>query len=327
MTFLDLLPRPVFAPADGDPPVPGAGDPPPAAGDPPVPGAGDPTPAAGDPPPTGKWWESPTLTAEQRQFLTVKGLTVDDQGEAIQKLIGIGQNADKRFGKPIDSVIDKPKDGQKITDWMREQGEMFGLPKSIEDIKIERPKDLAEGIAWDADFEGSAKKAAFELGLTGAQLQGMTALYAGRVQEMLTKADETAAEANTKMMADLSRDWGDQTEAKIAQARQAVGVVGQHAGLEPAAIEAVAQVLTTKAGGDAATIKLFAALGDMMSEDKMLGGGGGALGTTPAEARAKAAALRAPGGAFYEASAKGNTTEIQKLTPELKRLDELGARR
>ena len=65
----------------------------------------------------------------------------------------------------------------------------------------------------------------------------------------------------------------------------------------------------------------------MMSEDKMLGGGGGALGTTPAEARAKAAALRAPGGAFYEASAKGNTTEIQKLTPELKRLDELGARR
>lgn len=271
-----------------------------------------------------KWWEDAKFSDDQRQFLTVKGLTVDDPNEAVQKLIGIGQNADRRFGKPLDSVIDKPKEGQTVTDWMREQKDLFGLPAAAEDYKIERPKELSEGIAWDKDFEGAARGKAFELGLTPAQLQGMTGLYAEKVQSIQQAAADMDAAANTAMMADLTKDWGAQTNAKMTLARQAAGVVAEKAGLDTAALEGISGLLTTKAGGDAATIRLFAALGEMMSEDKAVGmGDGGSLGMTPADARAKAAQMRAPGGAYFEAAKVQNRDELRRLTPEMQRLDKL----
>jgi hypothetical protein len=271
-----------------------------------------------------KWWEGSDYTAEERAWLEARGLADEDATKILPKLVKGHRNAEQRLGRPADHILDRPKDGQKVTDWMRENAELFGLPKSAEEVKIEKPKDLKEGIAWDAELETQAKKTAFELGLSNAQLQGMTELYAKRVEAMDNKAETDAAEANERLMSKLQTDWGAETDAKIARARQAVGVVAQAAGLDPAGIEAVSQVLSAKTG-DAATIRLFAALGDMIAEDKMVGGGGGPIGMTPADARAKAAQMRQPGGAFFEASQKGDQRKIAELMPELTRLDRIAA--
>lgn len=274
-----------------------------------------------------KWWENgSTFSAEEQQWLAARGLTVDDPAEVLPKLVKGHRAAEQRIGRGLDSILDKPKEGQALTDWMREQKDLFGLPEAPDGYKIERPKDLADSIAWDDAFEGIARQKAYDLGLTPSQMQGMTEIYAGQVKTMLEKADAEVATARSEMMTALQKDWGDQTDAKIARARQAAGVVAEAAGLDSAAIEGISQLLTQKAGGDASTIRLFAAIGEAMAEDKALGlNKGGSLGMTPSEARQKAAQMRSPGGAFYEASSAGKSAEVQRLLPELTRLDKIAA--
>lgn len=284
-----------------------------------------PAPAAA--PAAAPWWQAPDFTAEERQWIEARGLAEDDPAKVVGKLVKGHRAAEQRLGRGIDSILDKPKDGQGLTDWMREHAEIFGIPKTLEDVKIEKPKDMPDGIAWDAGFETKARQAAFDLGLSSAQLKGMTDLYLGQVKAMEDAASAQLAAANETMMADLRKEFGDQLDAKITRARQALQGLAQAAGLDAAAVANVAQLLTDKAGGDAATVRLFAALGEAMGEDRALGlnGGGGSLGMTPAEARARAAQLRSAGGAFYEATAKGNAAEVARLRPELERLDKIAA--
>lgn len=271
-----------------------------------------------------KWWEGADYTAEERQWIEARGLADEDVGKIVPKLVKGHRNAEVRLGRPAEQILDRPKEGQSVIDWQRENAALFGLPKTLDEVKIERPKDLAEGIAWDGAFETKARQAAYDLGLTGAQLTGMTALYAGQVQAVLQAADTEAQAASERMMADLGRDWGAELPAKLARARQAANVVATDAGLDAAGIEAMAQALAAKTG-DAAVIRMFDRIADMLAEDRMVGGVGGRIGMTPADARAKAASLRAPGGAFFEASAKGDQRKLAELMPELQRLDRLAA--
>lgn len=291
------------------------------------PAAAAPAAPAAPAPAAAPWWQAADFTAEERQWIEARGLAEDDPAKVVGKLVKGHRAAEQRLGRGIDSILDKPKDGQGLTDWMREHAEIFGIPKALEDVKIEKPKDMPDGIAWDAGFETKARQAAFDLGLSGAQLKGMTELYLGQVKAMEDAASAQLAAANETMMADLRKEFGDQLDARITRARQALQGLAQAAGLDAAAVANVAQLLTDKAGGDAATVRLFAALGEAMGEDRALGlnGGGGSLGMTPAEARARAAQLRSAGGAFYEATAAGNAAEIARLRPELERLDRLAA--
>lgn len=271
-----------------------------------------------------KWWEASDFTAEERQWVEARGLAEEDVAKIVPKLVKGHRNAEIRLGRGVDQILDKPKEGQSVTDWMREQGEIFGLPKTVEEMKLDRPKELPADIRWDDGFAAKARQAAFDMGLNGKQVEGMTGLLAELVKSSDDFARAQVAEANTRMMADLTKDWGAETGAKIARARQAAQVLAQDAGLDAAGIEAVAQVINEKTG-DAATMRLFDRIADMLAEDKLIGGGAGQIGMTPAEARAKAAAMRAPGGAYFEASKAGDTRKLAELAPEIQRLDRIAA--
>lgn len=273
-----------------------------------------------------KWWQGADYSDEERQWLTARGLTEDDPAKVVPKLVKGHRAAEQRLGRGVDSVIDRPKDGQTLADWMREQKDVFGLPAAEADYKLDRPKDLPESVAWNGDLEAKARKVAFDQGMTGGQLQAMTELYAGVVSDMGKQADAEFAAANQQMMAALERDWGKETPARLAQARQAAGVLAEKAGLDAAGIEAVSSVLSLKAGGDAAAIRMFAALGEMMGEDRLVAGSGtSGLGLTPVEARARAAQMRSPDGAWAKAVASNDRAEIARLRPEIERLDKIGA--
>lgn len=272
--------------------------------------------------PEPKWFETDRFTDDHRGYLTAKGLTtVEDPQAAIAKLIGIGQAADRRFGRPIDSVIDKPQAGQDLAIWRRENAATFGLPDAADGYAVDRPEGLPESIAWNADLESDFRKIAFDRGLSNDDVKALTGLYAGHVAKISDAADQEFSRANEAMMADLGRQWGAATDERIAQARQAAQVVGERAGLDNDGIQAVASVLTKQAGGDAAAIRFFAALGQMMGEDKGLGfGAGDSGGMSKEDAKAKLAELRAPGGAFFEAK---TAAERQKLIPEIERLTKI----
>ena len=248
---------------------------------------------------TAKWWEDKRFNDDERRNLTALGLTTEDPLEAVQRLNGMEVAAKKRLGVSADQLLQKPKDGQDVSEWMRQNGQVFGIPEAPDGYEVSRPESWPEGAEWDKDLEAQARTIAHEEGLSGKALNRIIELYAGKVSQIDQAAGEQLAQANQQMMATLEQDWGAQMPAKLTQAKQAAAVLAEKAGLSPEAIGGISQALAPKTG-DAGVIKLFAAIGDMMGEDTMdgLGAGGGALqlSTTPAEARQKLDQMQSPGG-------------------------------
>ncbi|WP_422050144.1 hypothetical protein [Shimia sp.] len=294
-----------------------------------APGAGgaDTIPAAGGNDGAGdgaKWWEGNAFSDEHRTNLTALGLTVDDPLQAIPKLLDMEQSAKKRLGASPDQLITKPKDGQSVADWLKEHGDTFGIPKDAESYEVARPESWPKDRAWDEAFESEARKIAHEEGVPASALNKFVEIFAGKMAKMEGESAEQLEASNTQMMADLSKDWGQQMPAKLAMAKQAMSAIAEKAGFDESNILSVASVLTEKAGGDANAIRLFATIGEMMGEDSLVVTPGGAgLGQTPAEARAELQRLRSPGGDYYEAAATGDTAKLKELQPRIEALTKL----
>lgn len=293
------------------------------AGDQAPPPAGDDTGGGGE---AAKWWEDKRFSEDQRKHLTASGLTVDDPVEAALRLTDMHRHAMQRLGKDPASILDKPAKDQPITEWMRANREIFGLPENAEGYAIEKPKDWPQGAQWDADFEAQARAMAFEHGLPPSAVQAMSELYAAKVVAMNGAAEADLAAANEKMRGELVKQWGPQADSRMLRASQAAQAVAAKAGMTPDQIADVAKSLSAKAG-DANVIRMFDALADAMGDDRFLGAGAGSgqFGTTPAEARQQLATLQSPGGAYYEAVSTGNAAKIAEIKPQIERLTRIAA--
>ncbi|MBU2867018.1 hypothetical protein [Pacificibacter marinus] len=334
MNFFDLyLKKPVFAPADdagagavaGDAAAAGAADA--GAGDAGAAGAADAGAAgagdAGAAPAVEKWWEKDKFTDDQRRSLTASGYTTEDPLDAIAKLTDAEIAAQRKLGAKPDQLIGKPKEGQSLSEWKAENRDLFGVPEKAEDYKIEIPEGFGEGgLKWDTDFEGRVRELAHERGLSNEDVQGLTEIYADKIKAMEGDATQQLERANTQMMTDLTKDWGDQTNAKIQQAKSAAEMLAAKIGMDSEALAGLSDVLSTKAGGDANTLKLFAAIGEMMGEDSMgqIRTLGGSLTTTPEQARAELAQQQSPDGEWFKATQARNKAEIDRLKPRMDQL-------
>ncbi|SEN60306.1 hypothetical protein [Palleronia pelagia] len=248
------------------------------------------------------WWKGDRFNDQTRQMLQAKGLTVDDPVEAIGKLADFYSNAEKRLGKPADQLMDRPKEGQDVAEWLKANGDVFGIPETAEKYDIAKPEAWPKDQPWDEQLEGVARTKAHELGMTQAQMAGMTELFAGHMAKMVGDAETEAGLANTRLQEALQSDWGDQYSAKVAQAQQAASAIAAEAGLDGDAISALSGVLAAKTG-DANTIKMFAAIGQMMGDDSAAGmrTGGSTLGVTPADARSELEAMMKPDSDYQKA--------------------------
>jgi hypothetical protein len=297
-TFLALR-----APADGAGAGAAAADPAPApaAGDPPAatPAPADPTPAPVAPP--KPWHDSDRFNDDERRWLTAKGLAIDDPVEAAVKLLKGHRSAEQRIGKGLDAIMDRPAKDQKYAEWAKANAAALGLPESVEGYKVERPADWPKDLPWNEDLDAKAQALAFENGVPPEVHKAYIGMVADYMKGTAADLDRQMDAARGEMMAELQRDWGKETDAKLTQAKQAMGHFAGEAGLAPEAVDSLMTTLKEKVG-DAATMKLFAAIGASMGEDKIGGlGGGGQFGMTPAEANAAIAAMAAPGGELFEA--------------------------
>lgn len=325
MTITDFArDRRTFAP-EGD--NPGGDVTPPAtppAGDTPPPSA---LPPGGDTPPasSAKWWEGERFADPARQYLTAKGLTVDDPLEALPRLVDIAANAEKRIGKGLDTILDKPAKGEAYADWVARNREALGLPKDETGYEVSRPENWPKDAPWDDTAEAAAKAIAVKYGVPKEALQELVNLQAQNALQTYQTATALGEEAKRTLMADLEKDYGDQVNKVIHQARLGAQFIGEKAGLSTEAIANLGDVLTEKIG-DANAIRAFRVIGEMLGDDSAVGiGKGGGLTTTPAEARAELARLRSPEGEYYKATASGNRAEIARLQPMIDRLTRIAA--
>jgi hypothetical protein len=260
--------------------------------------------------PASAWWQGEAFQPYS-EFLTAKGLTIDDPAEAAARAVKGWQSAEKHLGRPADALIQKPKEGQALAEWMRENAGIFGLPESPEKYELKAPK-MPEGVGWDATLEAKARAVAHANGVPPAALQAMTEVYAAHIGEVAQEAQNGIAAANQAMLADLMKDWGHNTPHMMAVAQQAAQAIGQKAGLSPEGLAGVAMVLKEKVG-DAGVMKIFATIGEMMGEDTLQTGGTQSLGMTPQQAAAQLRAMDAPDGEYGRAYARGDRAEMARL--------------
>ena len=192
-----------------------------------------------------------------------------------------------------------------MADWLKANGAVFGIPEAPDGYKIDKPDTWPKDAPWDDKLEAKARELGHTHGLTGDQMGAMVGLFAEHTASLVQGAEQGQEQAQAALRAELQRDWGDQFDAKTAQAQQAFAAVAEAAGLDEAAKLDAATALIGKTG-DGNVMRLFAALGDMMGEDTMpriAGGGGAQLGMTPAEARAELAAMEDPDSEYAKATA------------------------
>lgn len=251
---------------------------------------------------TATWWEDKRL-ADARPQLEALGLTTDDPVDAVVKLSKMERDAKKKFGKAPDQLMDRPAEGQDVTEWLRQNGELFGIPEEADRYDLQKPESWPKDAPWDDKLEAAARAKGHELGLSQAQLAGMTALYAEHVGGMLGSFEAEAGAASEALRTALQSDWGDQYDAKVAQAQLAASAVAEAAGIDSDGLKSLGNLLAGKVG-DPQAIKLFAAIGEMMGEDslQMTKGQGNTLGVTPADARAELQAFMAPDSDYAKAS-------------------------
>ncbi len=280
-------------------------------------GAGGDTLAGG-----ASWFEDQRFT-DQREWLEAKGFKPDtDPLDAISRLSKIGQDADRRFGRPLDAVIDKPGKDQSITDWRKANAAVFGLPAEASGYEIQRPEGLEDGIAWNGDLEDRFRNLAFDRGMSPDDVKAVTDMYAGAVADMTKGLDQDMKEAETKLEGELQKMWGKDAEANKTKARQAANALAEAAGLDADGIKSVVGLLSSGDPGQTTALRMFAALGDMMGDDKAVGlkGGNGGLGMSREEASAAYARFTAPDGEWAKAARAGDSEAIARLRPEFDRL-------
>ena len=287
-----------------------------------APAAQAPTAAA----PAPKRYEAGEYTPEERQWLAARGLEHDDTPAILRNLVRGHRMAEQRLGKPAETLVEAPGKDKPLGEWLRANAERFGLPKEEAGYTIEKPKDFPTDMEWNAGLADAVRKVAFEEGLPPKAVQRLTEVYAADVKAMADRIDAEAATAKKALMAELEREVGSgNVEATLAAARQGYEAIGALAGLPADAMSALRGALSRDLG-DAAVIKVGAAIARAMGDDRAVGlGKGGSLTMTPADAKAELAKFTAPGSDYFKAVQEGNSAEIARLKPEFLRLSKIAA--
>lgn len=272
-----------------------------------------------------KWFEAEAYTPEERTWLAARGLAEDDPLAVVPKLVKGHRAAEQRLGRGLDTIMDKPGKDQPLPEWLRANAATLGLPEKEDGYAVDRPEFLSPEVKWDDALDAKARKLAFEHGVPPAAHKAYVQAFAEKMQAMDDESTAVLEQRRTTMMAELQKDFGDKTPAVITRARQAADFLAEKAGISGDALQSVSRLLGL-ATGDAATIRLFAAVGEAMGEDRAVAlGQGGPLTMTPAEARAELAVLQGPTGDYAVAVGKRDLVTLDRLKPRIVQLTKIAA--
>lgn len=200
-----------------------------------------------------------------------------------------------KFYEKADALIKAEKDmlvvpGEKATEEQRAAfyGKL-GRPETADKYSITKPTDLPEGIQYSPDVEKAFKLIAHESGLSDGQAGKLYGWYyglvkAGHAQQAKAEKDATDAAVNV-----LKDEWkGDAFKTNTELAARAFKKFGGETPEIAKFIEET-KVNGLPLGNHPMFLKVFAAIGKVISEDSMnVGDRGGAGGATSDEEKAKA---------------------------------------
>ncbi len=154
----------------------------------------------------------------------------------------------------------------------------LGVPDTPGQYQIKRPQ-AALDLNWDDKAESGFLAAMHAKGAPPAVVQGALEFYANHEAAKLSEARAEARNAEVS----LRNEWGANYDAKLGRANRALQALGGDA--------LVARLDSSGFGRDAAMVKAFAAVGDMMMQHGLISGDT-LQGVTPEAAKQQITELR-----------------------------------
>lgn len=186
-----------------------------------------------------------------------------------QKLVGR-----EKIARP---AKDAPKD---VWDAYYEAG---GRPKTAGDYQLNLPENL-KGVQLDQKKIEKWQAKFHELGVSQSQYESILTEFLGSTHAEITSKTQAEEQARQKGLNDLKAEWGDKTDTKF---NVAASVVAKFGG------EDIQKYMSESGlGNDPRLIKVFAAIGEAMLEDRADGNGLGSLVTDKARAEAEIKSLK-----------------------------------
>lgn len=186
-------------------------------------------------------------------------------GEAVWKPESVAEkyhvkNEDGSFN--LDKTLEKVETARAALEKRMGSGDV--RPKDYSEYKApELPPEL-EGVTLDTE---TFAKEAHELGLTQKQYDAVMKRYYGELPKLV--GDQVKANAS-EVISELSSLWGDTAEAQFSQAKRAAVGIAESMGL-------TYKDINDAIGNNPMAIRILAAVGKEMSEDKTPGSANGAI--------------------------------------------------
>jgi hypothetical protein len=146
-----------------------------------------------------------------------------------------------------------------------------------------------EGLAWNGDVQAAMLAEMHHAGLNSAQVRRILGKYAALQGANAKQTHQSRAAAVENSRVQLRETWGTGYEARVDLANRAF----RAAFAEDADMAASIRLDDGSALGDhPAVVRAFAHLGELMSEDRLVGAKGGSrFGLSPEDARAEIARI------------------------------------
>lgn len=200
------------------------------------------------------WYQNESFTPELQGYIQNKGW--DDPLKAVTSY----QELEKYRGANEDELLRLPKDPEAEGAWDDIYSKL-GRPESADNYSVELP----EGITIDEGRLGVYRDVAYKNGISQAQFE---ALAKADVEYQQSAYAEAMKELQAKQDADyesLRREWGKDADEREELSRRGLRAIlpeGMDSGETISAIE--------QAIGTAATLKLFANVGDKLAREDAL---------------------------------------------------------
>lgn len=152
----------------------------------------------------------------------------------------------------------------------------LGRPESPDGYELPEV-ELPEDVEIDEEFLAEFKEKAHELGLNKTQVGEFYKWYMDKMGGMLAEMEELQAERRAEAEAQLRKEWGAKYEENLKKAQSVLKNFADE--------DVLTEIEASGLGNNPALIKIFAKIGQSLSEDALEGKSAGRFTMTPEEAK------------------------------------------
>jgi hypothetical protein len=173
------------------------------------------TPSSGD-------FDFRTLANEKGEFVQGWQDKLPTEYDPYRATLGNYQSFDKLAG----AFMESKRAAMAKTEEVAEYRKALGIPEKPEDYGLKAPEKLPEGTEWNPEFANAFAAEAHKLGLTKAQVEGLSAWHLQETTGRMQSVESEGQKLFEQEQAALRQAFGDNYDKRLIDAQRAAMTLG-----------------------------------------------------------------------------------------------------